>query len=348
MLGVLVARVVGRPVKLAFRRDQMYGPVGHRAPTKQTLRIGVKVNGAISALAHHAKTATSAFDDFVEPAANASAAVYASDAIAISHEAVRNDTGTPLLMRVPGLAPSSIALESAIDEAAWACRMDPLAFRLKNYADVEPISGKPYSSKALRQCYAQAGEAFGWSKRVLMPRQTRDAAGFLVGWGVGTAIFPAHMFEAEAKAIIRRDGSGVLETGAIDMRQGAWTAFAQIAADSLALDLDKTTLRAGNSDLPDGSVAGGSAHTATVGIALHNAGADVVSKLADLATRDERSPLFRAGNAGVIARRGRLHRQDDESKSEGYADILTRAGLAEVEGQCSCSPRPVVVIAVFD
>ena len=332
MLGVLAARIVGRPVKLVFRRDQMYGPVGHRAPTRQTLRIGVKADGAISALAHHAKTATSSFDDFVEPAANATLAVYASDAVAISHEAVRNDTGTPLFMRAPGLAPSSIALESAIDEAAWACRMDPLAFRLKNYADVEPISGRPFSSKALRECYAQAAERFGWAKRSLEPRQTRDENGFLVGWGVGTAIFPAHMFEAEARAVIRRDGTGVLETGAIDMGQGAWTAFAQIAADSIALDLDKTTFRSGATGLPDGGVAGGSAHTATVGVAIHNAGASVIGKLADLAMRDERSPLFGGGNAGVVARSGRLHRQDDETKSESYAEILRRADLAEIDG----------------
>ena len=62
-------------------------------------------------------------------------------------------------MRAPGEATGSIALESAIDETAQACGMDPLAFRLKNYAEVEPISGKPFSSKALRECYAQGARA---------------------------------------------------------------------------------------------------------------------------------------------------------------------------------------------
>ena len=57
--------------------------------------------------------------------------------------------GTPLFMRAPGEAPGSIALESAIDEMAQVCGTDPLAFRLKDY--VEPISGKPFSSKALRE-----------------------------------------------------------------------------------------------------------------------------------------------------------------------------------------------------
>ena len=36
MLGILAARLVGRPVKLVLRREQMYGPVGHRSPTRQT------------------------------------------------------------------------------------------------------------------------------------------------------------------------------------------------------------------------------------------------------------------------------------------------------------------------
>ena len=65
----------------------------------------------------------------------------------------------------------------------------------------------------------------------------------------------------------------------------------------------------------------------------HNAGADVIAKLADLATNDSRSPLFGAGNAGVVARGGRLSRRDDESRSESYSDILGRAGRAEIEGQ---------------
>ena len=332
VLGILAARLVSKPVKLVLRREQMFGPVGHRAPTRQTLRIGTDRDGRLAALDHHTKTTSSSFDDFFEPSSNISHTLYASRAISTSHEAVRVDTGTPLFMRAPGEASGSIALESAIDEMAHACGMDPLAFRIKNYAEAEPISGRPFSSKALRECYAQAAERFGWQRRVLAPRQMRDEAGMLVGWGVGTATFPALMFEGHAKAVLRRDGSGVMETGAEDMGQGAWTALAQIAADSLGLGLDQVDFRSGNSDLPDAGIAGGSAHTATAGNAIHKAGADVVSRLAELATGNERSPLFGAGNTGVIARGGRLFRRDDESRNESYENILSRAGLSEIEG----------------
>ncbi|HLH89935.1 MAG TPA: xanthine dehydrogenase family protein molybdopterin-binding subunit [Xanthobacteraceae bacterium] len=335
VLGVIAARVVGRPVKLALRRDQMFGPVGHRGATRQTLRLGADRDGKLTALDHHTKTTSSTFDDFFEPASDVSHTLYASPAIATSHEAVRTDIGTPLFMRAPGEATGSIALESAIDEMAHACGMDPLAFRLANYAEVEPITGKPFSSKALRECYRQGAERFGWARRPLATGQMRDRDGLLVGWGVGTATFPALMFAANARAVLRRDGHGVMEIGAHDMGQGAWTALAQIAADALGLDLDRLDFRSGTSDLPDGGIAGGSAHTATAGTAIHNAGADAIARLAELATDDERSPLFGAGNAGVIARAGRLHRRDDERRSESYGDILGRAGLAQIEGHGS-------------
>jgi xanthine dehydrogenase YagR molybdenum-binding subunit len=340
VLGIMAARLVGKPVKLVLRREHMYGPVGHRAPTRQTLRMGTDASGALTAIAHHAKTTSSTFDDFFEPAADASHTLYASPAIATSHEGVRLDTGTPLFMRAPGEATGSIALESAIDEMALACNMDPLAFRLKNYAEVEPITGKPFSSKALRQCYEQGAARFGWANRPQAPRTMRDESGLLVGWGMGTATFPALMFAAQARAVLRNDGTGIMEIGAHDMGQGAWTALAQITADALGLDLDSIEFRSGTSDLPDAGIAGGSAHTATAGMAIHGAGADVVAKLADLATSDERSPLFGAGNAGVIAREGRLHRRDDEARSESYIDILARAGLTELEGRGSAAADP--------
>jgi len=161
----------------------------------------------------------------------------------------------------------------------------------------------------------------------------RDENGLLVGWGLGTATFPAIMFQGQARAVLKRDGTGLVEIGAQDMGQGAWTALAQIAADSLGLDIEQLEFRAGSSDLPDAGIAGGSAHTATAGMAIHGAGADVIARLTELAVGDERSPLFGAGNVGVLAQGGRLVRRDDARRSESYAEILARAGLAQIEGR---------------
>jgi xanthine dehydrogenase YagR molybdenum-binding subunit len=132
----------------------------------------------------------------------------------------------------------------------------------------------------------------------------------------------------------------LVETAGVDMGQGAWTALAQVAADGVGLPLDRLEFRSGTSDLPDAGIAGGSAHMATVSTAIHGAGGDAIAKLAALATSDSRSPLFGAGNAGVVAREGRLHRRDDQGRSESYADILARAGLTEIKGAGTGMPDP--------
>jgi xanthine dehydrogenase YagR molybdenum-binding subunit len=338
VLGIMAARFVGRPVKLVLRREQLFGPVGHRAPTRQTLRLGAHANGALTALAHHTRTASSTFDDFFEPSGTVSRTLYSSEATSSTHDAVRLDIGTPLFMRAPGEASGSFALECAIDEMAHACGMDPLAFRLKNYAEVEPITGRPFTSKELRECYAQGAERFGWSARALAPRQMTDPSGLLVGWGMGTATFPAKMFPAEARVELLANGHAQVACGAHDMGQGAWTVLAQIAADSLGLDLAQVELRIGTSDLPDGGIAGGSAGTATAGTAVHNAGKDAVARLIEMAVNDERSPLYRTHVANVIARAGRLSRGDDRSCGESYSTILLRAGRAFVEGKGNAAP----------
>jgi len=343
VLGIMAAKLVGKPVKLVMRREQLYGPVGHRGMTRQHMRLGADADGGLTAIDHHVVTATSRFDDFFEPSAGVSHALYATPALSTRYDAVRVDTGTPLFVRAPGVASGSVALEAAIDELAEACGMDPLAFRLKNYAETEPLSGKPFTSKALRECYARGAARFGWANRPLAPRAMTDAAGLLTGWGIGTATFPAHMFQANARAEIRADGSGVVDIGAHDMGQGAWTALAQIAADGLSLAMDRLTFHMGTSDLPDGGMAGGSSHTATAGVAIHNATGAAIAALAELAMRDEKSPLFGAGNFGVVSRDGHLYRRDDESRGESYAAILTRAGRASVEGRGQGASDPDVM-----
>ncbi|WP_375688388.1 xanthine dehydrogenase family protein molybdopterin-binding subunit [Pseudooceanicola sp. LIPI14-2-Ac024] len=349
VLAILAARDLGRPVKLMLRRDQMFGPTGHRGATRQRLRIGIDDDGRMTILDHETLATTSAFDDFIEPASNASQGLYAAGALRSVHTAVRANIGTPGPVRAPGEASGSAALESAMDEMAEKIGMDPLEFRLRNYAETEPGTGRPYSSKALRDCYEQGAARFGWARRPLKPRQMLDDDGMLVGWGMGTALFAAPMFAAEGRATLRPDGTGLIETAAADMGQGAWTALAQIGADALGLPIEKVEFRSGTSDLPDGGVAGGSGHTATAGGALHAAGGDAIRQLAEIAAADPASPLFGTGNTGVVARDGRLYAREDDSRSEAFTDIIARAGGAAVvgTGKASRSPEDAAAHAMY-
>ena len=217
---------------------------------------------------------------------------------------------------------------------AAACGMDPLTFRLKNYAEVEPMTGKPFSSKALRECYAagrranSAGRAARWRRGRCATRTACWSAG---AWARPS--FPALMFPAQARAALRRDGTGMVEIGAHDMGQGAWTALAQIAADALGLDLDRVEFRSGTSDLPDGGIAGGSGHTATAGAAIHAAGARRRSpSWPTLATGDRAVAAVRRRQCGRDRARRPAAPPRRRGGSESYADILARAGLDEIDG----------------
>ncbi len=339
VLAILAAQEAGRPVKLMLTRRQMFGPVGHRGATRQTLRLGCDADGRLTVIDHETLAATSSFEMFLESASNASQGLYAAGALRSAHQGVRLDVGTPGPMRAPGEASGSAALECAMDELAHAAGIDPLDFRLRNYAETEPGTGRPYSSKALRDCYDRGAEAFGWSGRPMAPATMRDPDGTRIGWGMGTAFFPSPMFAAEARATLRADGSAMVETAGADMGQGAWTALAQIAADGLGLPLDRVEFRSGVSTLPDGGVAGGSGHTATAGGALHAAGGDAIRRLGELAAEQPDSPLFGAGNAGFEAREGRVHVAGDAGRGDAFADILARAGMSELVGSGRAS-RP--------
>jgi xanthine dehydrogenase YagR molybdenum-binding subunit len=342
LLAAMAAKQVGRPVKLALERTQMFGPVGHRAITRQTMRLGAGEDGKLTALSHHTLTQTSSFDEFVEPASVLSRVAYATPNLSSTHEVMHADVGTPSFMRAPGEAPGSAALESAMDEMAYALKVDPLEFRLRNYAEVEPLSDKPFSSKSLRQCYEQGAERFGWRGRPLAPRTMRDKNGLLVGWGVGTASYPARLMQAKARVQLLADGTALVEAATHDMGTGTWTIMAQAAAESLGLPLDRVRFELGDTDYPNAGISGGSTTAATTGAAIHNGAEAVLGQLAALAFADPESPLYGASNAGVEVRDGRLVRRDDPTKAAAFGDILQRAGKPSIEAEGSAKPDDAV------
>ena len=59
--------------------------------------------------------------------------------------------------------PGMFALETAMDELAYAIGVDPVELRLANDTQVDPANGKPFSSRKLRECLVEGAERFGWS-----------------------------------------------------------------------------------------------------------------------------------------------------------------------------------------
>ncbi len=316
-LAVLAAKAVDRPVKLVVTRQQMFAFVGHRPETSQTVQLGAKKDGTLTALVHDVHAETSQFDEFVESSALVSRMLYDCANATTSHKLVRLDIPTPTFMRAPGESSGTFAIESAMDELAVALEMDPLALRLKNYAALDPNSGKPFSSKSLRACYEQAAAKFGWAKRTPKPRSmTRD--GKLVGWGMATATYPANMWPASCKVELRADGTALVLAGTQDLGTGTYTIMTQIAAETLGLPLDKVTFDLGDTSFPETRVSGGSTTASSVGSAV---------KVACERAKASLPAAVAAGKDRVIIE----HKNEEKPQRKGYATHSFGADFVEVE-----------------
>jgi len=328
-LAGLAAKVVARPVKLVITRQQMFSFVGHRSRTVQKVALGADASGKLTAISHDVLSASSRVDEFVEPAALQTRMLYASPNASTTHRLIRLDIPTPTFTRAPGEAVGSFALESAMDELSYALQMDPIALRLRNYAETDPENKKPWSSKSLRECYQRGAEKFGWPARRPPPRSMRDGR-WLVGLGMATASYPANQSDASAVARVRADGTALVQAGSQDIGTGTYTVMTQIAADALTLPMEKVRFELGDTALPETPNSGGSRTASSVGSAVKVAALAVRKKLAEVAVADPKSPLHGLAVDGLDAADGALYAKSDRAKRDPFSDIVTRSGAAEI------------------
>ncbi|HEY7297503.1 MAG TPA: xanthine dehydrogenase family protein molybdopterin-binding subunit [Xanthobacteraceae bacterium] len=334
-LAVLAARALRRSVRVTLTRQQMF-TLGYRAGNVQRIALAAERDGRLVSLRHEFIGMTSQFEDFQHNYVSWSSQLYKCANAELGQKLVKLDHNTPCDMRAPGGAEGLYAIECAMDELAYAAGIDPLELRLINYSDLDQIEGKPYSSKALRECYRQGAERFGWSHRKREPRSMRDGND-LVGWGMATGIWEAFQLPASAKAVLTGNGSLEIASATADIGPGTYTMMTQIAAEMLGLPLDHVTARLGDSALPDAPVEGGSFTTSSVGSAICAACRAVQAELLRLAQRDSNSPLAGASLDDVTFADGRVRRRD------GREMLLTdamRAGNADrIEREASAGPN---------
>lgn len=276
-LAAAAARVLGRPVKAALAREQVFTATANRPATVQRLALGAAADGTLIALNHDSWSATSIDRSFVEPTSHSTSREwYTTQNLAISQSVVRLHLPRNTFMRAPGEAPGSFALESAMDELAIALHMDPIELRLRNNSTAPLGSDLQWSSKHLDECFRIGAKRFGWSDRLPQGRTDGD---WLVGLGMATAMFPAPRFPATVEITLREDDTAVVATGGADPGTGLLTVLSMVGGESLDIPADRITPRLGDSALPPGGLSGGSSATASAGSAILVAAATVIDEL---------------------------------------------------------------------
>ncbi|RDH77249.1 xanthine dehydrogenase family protein molybdopterin-binding subunit [Mycolicibacterium moriokaense] len=281
LLCAVAARVVGRPVKMVLTRDQMVSGTGYRPPTTQDVTLLAEATGLITGTEHHTLSETSPVADFCEPAGLSSRFLYHSPRLAVSHRVARMNVPSPCFMRGPGEAPGLFALEVAMDEMAEALGLDPLEVRIRNHADLDQPTGKPWSGKHLLDCYRSAAERFGWAQRPLAARSLRRN-GVQIGWGMATATFPGRRAPAGCRVTTDADGRVRFASATHEIGTGVRTVMAQLAADITGLPLSAVIFESGDSTLPETPRSGASQTTATVGSAVAAAASEWRHRLSTL------------------------------------------------------------------
>ncbi len=334
VIAALAARHVQRPVKLVITRPQMFTSNGFRPKTIQKIKLGADRDGRLLSIRHDGFSQMSdpSLGEFSEPVGVATEMAYSCKNLAVSHRVVPVNQGLPTYMRAPGEASGMFVLESAMDEMAYALGMDPLAFRLANYAERDEQEDKPFASKGLRECYSQAGAKFGWSRRNHTPGSMRDGR-VLIGWGMATSIYPTNRRPCQARIRLNANGTVLVQSGVQDLGTGTYTIMAQCAADRLGVNIADVRAQLGDSRFPPGPVSGGSATAASVIPAIEAAVDALLARLAAMAGTD---PRFASVTPADIRLNG------FELVAPGVRaplqELMQRAGATHLEAEGRSSP----------
>ena len=338
-LAVMAATVLERSVRVTLTRQQMFS-FGYRPDTLQSIKLGAEADGQLVAIVNDAVGVTSRFENYTEVVVNWGALAYRCDNAELSYRIAPVDLYTPLDMRAPGAATGLNVFEVALDELAYRAVLDPLELRLKNYSEVNEMTGKPYTSKALRACYEQGAARFGWSRRDHRPCSMREGRE-LIGWGMATGVWDAMMSKTTARATLTADGFLEVATATADIGTGTYTVMTQVAAETMGLPADRVRARLGDSSLPPSPIEGGSWGAASSGSAVKKACEALREALWKHARKIDGSPFADASLQEVAFAGGRLVLASDPLRSLGYGEVLRAAGLDRIEAEETALPAPV-------
>lgn len=337
-LTAMAARLAQRPVRLVLTRRQMFSSHGYRSKTIQRLRLGADKDGKLLAVMHDGMSQTGLIGEFIEPVALATEVMYSCPNLAISHRVARINVGMPTFMRAPGEASGMYALESAMDELAYAVAIDPLELRLRNYAEIDESKNVPFTSKELRACYRQGAEAFGWSRRNPQPRSMREGD-LRIGSGMASATYPGNRSEAGATIRIERDGTVIVRSATQDIGTGTYTTIAQVAAEALGVPVKQVRAELGDSMMPKAPVSGGSQTSASVLPAVEAAARKAREQVLALAVgRNAPGSLQGAHIDDLDLADGVVSLKSDHRKRARLAELMESSGRDAIEATESAKP----------
>jgi len=347
--AAIAAKALGRPIKVAMTRPQVFETTVRRSETRQTIRLAANAEGVLSALSHESRVSNLPDEAFSEPVAQATHFLYGGENRRVVHEVARVNLTCAGSMRAPGEAVGMLALENAMDELADKLGLDPITLRKRNLPDHHPESDIPYSSRKLVECLDAGADRFGWSERA-GPGMRREGDWF-VGMGVAVAARKNILSESSARVTLSADGQVTVQTDMTDIGTGSYAILGQIAADMLGVPIERVDVQLGDTTFPPAAGSGGSWGASSAGSSVFLACEDIRDQISkrlgcassDLTLKDgaaivgqDRRPLEEVLGAKPLVAEGKIEpgdTSDDVSQASygaHFAEVAVNADTGEV------------------
>ncbi len=314
LVGAL-ALATRHPVRLVLSRAEEFAASRIRHATSITVRGGMTRDGKLTALEMQALSNTGAYGSHSFTVCHAighkTLGLYRAQAYRYVGDAVYTNRPVAGAFRGYGATQGFFALESFIDELAAELKIDPLEFRRRNHAqegEYDPMNyssgplglepGRAFNSFGLPECIEQGAKLIGWHD----PRPPLDGP-VKHGWGMAICMQGSGVAKQElggATLKLNEDGSFNLLTGAAEIGQGSDTVLAQIAAETLGIDLDNILLLSSDTDLTVmdyGAYASSTTYVTGMGVkvAAEDARRQVLQVAADLCETDPTNLTIQQG-----------------------------------------------------
>lgn len=249
MAAFLTSRLGGIPVKVSLSREECFMATRTRHAFTIDAQLGIERDGTLKGYCMDVLSNTGAYASHGHSiaAAGGNKISYLYPRSAFGYRATTCYTNLPTAgaMRGYGAPQLIFALESLLDDAATALKLDPLDIRLRNAAqegDINPVNKKTIYSAGLPECLRKGRELFEWDKRRADCATERGNLRRGVGvacFSYGSNTWPVGVEIAGARVLLNQDGFIHVQSGATEIGQGADTVFSQMVAETVGVPVNQ-------------------------------------------------------------------------------------------------------------
>jgi CO/xanthine dehydrogenase Mo-binding subunit len=253
ILGAALATTVkGHPVKLRWTREQEFYNTYQRQAVVATVKLGVRNDGTITAIEHTLYWDAGAYVEYGANVVNAvglsATGAYRVPNVKIDSYCIYTNLPPGGPYRGFGYSEFHFGLESQMTRIAKRIGMDPVEFRRRNAiqeGDTLPY-GAAMNPSGLLEAIDRAAAAIRWGED-----ETSDDPNKAIGKGFSLMWkAPAMPPNASSAAFLKfsEDGSLNVSVSGMEIGQGYLTAMAQIAAEVLAVPINKIRVETPDTD----------------------------------------------------------------------------------------------------